>query len=100
MKINKILIVPLLLGLVSIAWSVKEVAYAKKEVDSSGPPPNVMCYKPAVVDNSPETSIKRLESSLESLEDLHKKGQISEETYEQRKKDLLNQIKDQYNRGE
>jgi len=83
-KCDKILIVPLLLGLVSIVWSVNKIARTQT-------PPNITCYEPSVVESSPENIEKQREQALKSLEKVYSKGLITKEIYEQRKKDILNQ---------
>jgi len=95
-KFNKILVVPLLLGLTSLTWYAKEVTFAEEPTASDKPPEHVLCYAPQYI---PPT-VEDIDNSLQLLENQYEEGKISKETYDVRKKSLLNQRKDAENKGD
>jgi len=72
MKIKKLLIDPLLLGLASLIWCVKESTQTEKKITPDELPEPILCYASAYV----PSAVEDVNQSLELLEKQYKEGKI------------------------
>lgn len=94
-KIFKILLFPvviisMLLSLINLISSAQNTNIKENPVLSQRPE-NVLCYRvssPAPI----QKDLKDLQEEFKNLEQLHKQGKISEDTYQARKTSLEKQI--------